>query len=146
MEDEKENLFFEPHKRGLMKTPLKASTAVNLPLPESQPDFGPLTTPTKPKEIAHGEPWTPTANLKMLISAASPEIRSRDEKRGLFDNRNELPEAKDSLHVGSQRSRWRLGLWGGWKLLGKCRQYKSSPPTDLPASFRAPERFGPHQT
>ncbi|XP_014597353.1 transcription factor E2F8 isoform X1 [Equus caballus] len=98
MEDEKENLFFEPHKRGLMKTPLKASTAVNLPLPESQPDFGPLTTPTKPKEIAHGEPWTPTANLKMLISAASPEIRSRDEKRGLFDNRNELPEAKDSLH------------------------------------------------
>ncbi|XP_004683044.1 PREDICTED: transcription factor E2F8 [Condylura cristata] len=98
MENEKENLFFEPHKRGLMKTPLKESTAANIVLTEIQPDLGPLTTPTKPKEIAQGEPWTPTANLKMLISAVSPEIRSRDQKRGLFDNRNGLPEAKDCLH------------------------------------------------
>ncbi|KAB1272813.1 Transcription factor E2F8, partial [Camelus dromedarius] len=93
-----ENLFFEPHKRGLMKTPLKESTAANRVLAEIQPDFGPLTTPTKPKEISPGEPWTPTANLKMLISAVSPEIRNRDQKRGLFDNRNGLPEAKDCLH------------------------------------------------
>ncbi|XP_010985771.1 transcription factor E2F8 isoform X1 [Camelus dromedarius] len=98
MENEKENLFFEPHKRGLMKTPLKESTAANRVLAEIQPDFGPLTTPTKPKEISPGEPWTPTANLKMLISAVSPEIRNRDQKRGLFDNRNGLPEAKDCLH------------------------------------------------
>ncbi|KAG8524251.1 Transcription factor E2F8 [Galemys pyrenaicus] len=93
-----ENLFFEPHKRGLMKTPLKESSAANIVLAEIQPDLGPLTTPTKPKEIAQGEPWTPTANLKMLISAVSPEIRNRDQKRGLFDNRNGLPEAKDCLH------------------------------------------------
>uniref|UniRef100_A0A8D2CY84 Transcription factor E2F8 n=1 Tax=Sciurus vulgaris TaxID=55149 RepID=A0A8D2CY84_SCIVU len=98
MENEKENLFFEPHKRGLMKTPLKESTKVNIALAEIQPDFGPLTTPTKPKEVSQGEPWTPTANLKMLISAVSPEIRDRDQKRGLFDNRNGLPEAKDCLH------------------------------------------------
>ncbi|XP_045664581.1 transcription factor E2F8 isoform X2 [Ursus americanus] len=98
MENEKENLFFEPHKRGLMKTPLKESTAANILLTEIQPDFGPLTTPTKPKEISQGEPWTPTANLKMLISAVSPEIRNRDQKRGLFDSRNGLPEAKDCLH------------------------------------------------
>ncbi|XP_045379908.1 transcription factor E2F8 isoform X2 [Camelus bactrianus] len=98
MDNEKENLFFEPHKRGLMKTPLKESTAANRVLAEIQPDFGPLTTPTKPKEISPGEPWTPTANLKMLISAVSPEIRNRDQKRGLFDNRNGLPEAKDCLH------------------------------------------------
>ncbi|XP_072825766.1 transcription factor E2F8 isoform X2 [Vicugna pacos] len=98
MENEKENLFFEPHKRGLMKTPLKESTAANRVLADIQPDFGPLTTPTKPKEISPGEPWTPTANLKMLISAVSPEIRNRDQKRGLFDNRNGLPEAKDCLH------------------------------------------------
>ncbi|KAM4846045.1 transcription factor E2F8 isoform 2-T4 [Thomomys bottae] len=98
MENEKENLFFEPHKRGLMKTPLKESTKANIALPEIQPDFGPLTTPTKPKEASQGEPWTPTANLKMLISAVSPEIRSRDQKRGLFDNRSGLPEAKDCLH------------------------------------------------
>ncbi|XP_046928283.1 transcription factor E2F8 [Lynx rufus] len=98
MENEKENLFFEPHKRGLMKTPLKESTAANIVLTEIQPDFGPLTTPTKPKELSQGEPWTPTANLKMLISAVSPEIRNRDQKRGLFDSRNGLPEAKDCLH------------------------------------------------
>ncbi|XP_033718522.1 transcription factor E2F8 isoform X2 [Tursiops truncatus] len=98
MENEKENLFFEPHKRGLVKTPLKESTAANIVLAEIQPDFGPLTTPTKPKEISQGEPWTPTANLKMLISAVSPEIRYRDQKRGLFDNGNGLPEARDCLH------------------------------------------------
>ncbi|XP_068412534.1 transcription factor E2F8 isoform X2 [Eschrichtius robustus] len=98
MENEKENLFFEPHKRGLVKTPLKESTAANIVLAEIQPDFGPLTTPTKPKEISQGEPWTPTANLKMLISAVSPEIRYRDQKRGLSDNGNGLPEARDCLH------------------------------------------------
>ncbi|XP_012509709.1 PREDICTED: transcription factor E2F8 [Propithecus coquereli] len=98
MENEKENLFFEPHIRGLMKTPLKECTTANIVLAEIQPDFGPLTTPTKPKEVSQGEPWTPTANLKMLISAVSPEIRNRDQKRGLFDNRSGLPEAKDCLH------------------------------------------------
>uniref|UniRef100_A0A2K5KRJ7 Transcription factor E2F8 n=1 Tax=Cercocebus atys TaxID=9531 RepID=A0A2K5KRJ7_CERAT len=97
MENEKENLFCEPHKRGLMKTPLKESTTANIVLTEIQPDFGPLTTPTKPKEGSQGEPWTPTANLKMLISAVSPEIRNRDQKRGLFDNRSGLPEAKDYI-------------------------------------------------
>ncbi|ELK37580.1 Transcription factor E2F8 [Myotis davidii] len=93
-----ENLFFEPHKRGQMKTPLKESTAANIVLAEIQPDFGPLTTPTKPKETSQGEPWTPTANLKMLISAVSPEIRNRDQKRGLVSNRNGLPKPKDCLH------------------------------------------------
>ncbi|XP_006892078.1 PREDICTED: transcription factor E2F8 [Elephantulus edwardii] len=98
MEDEKENLFFEPHKKVLLKTPLEESTTPNIGLVEIQPNFGPLTTPTKAKEISEGEPWTPTANLKMLISAVSPEIRSRDQKRGLFDNRSGLPEVKDCLH------------------------------------------------
>ncbi|XP_037006474.2 transcription factor E2F8 [Artibeus jamaicensis] len=98
MENEKENLFSEPHKRGQMKTPLKESTAANAVLSETQSDFGPLTTPTKPQETSQGEPWTPTANLKMLISAVSPEIRNRDQKRGLFDNRNGLPEPRDCLH------------------------------------------------
>ncbi|XP_048400987.1 transcription factor E2F8 isoform X2 [Stegostoma tigrinum] len=40
-----------------------------------------MTTPTKLQESPVGEPWTPTANLKMLISAASPEIRSREKKK-----------------------------------------------------------------
>ncbi|XP_016831002.1 transcription factor E2F8 isoform X2 [Cricetulus griseus] len=97
MENQKENLFSEPHKRGLMKSPLQESSKANVVLAEIQPDLGPLTTPTKPKEVCQGEPWTPTANLKMLISAVSPEIRSRDQKRGLSDNRG-LPEARDCLH------------------------------------------------
>nr|XP_048286121.1 transcription factor E2F8 [Myodes glareolus]XP_048286122.1 transcription factor E2F8 [Myodes glareolus]XP_048286123.1 transcription factor E2F8 [Myodes glareolus] len=97
MENQKENLFSEPHKRGLMKSPLQESSKANIVLAEIQPDLGPLTTPTKPKEVCQGEPWTPTANLKMLISAVSPEIRSRDQKRGLSDNRG-LPEARDCLH------------------------------------------------
>ncbi|XP_068947379.1 transcription factor E2F8 isoform X1 [Petaurus breviceps papuanus] len=98
MENEKENHFFEPHKRILIKTPQKESATPNSVLAEIQPNFGPLTTPTKPKEISPGEPWTPTANLKMLISAASPEIRNRDQKRGLSDNRSGILEAKDCLH------------------------------------------------
>ncbi|ERE77361.1 transcription factor E2F8 [Cricetulus griseus] len=80
-----------------MKSPLQESSKANVVLAEIQPDLGPLTTPTKPKEVCQGEPWTPTANLKMLISAVSPEIRSRDQKRGLSDNRG-LPEARDCLH------------------------------------------------
>eukprot|EP00073_Rattus_norvegicus_P019654 XP_006229325.1 PREDICTED: transcription factor E2F8 isoform X1 [Rattus norvegicus] len=98
MENQKENLFSEPHKRGLVKSPLQESSKANVVLAEIQPDLGPLTTPTKPKEVSQGEPWTPTANLKMLISAVSPEIRSRDQKRGLSDNRSGLPEARDCLH------------------------------------------------
>ncbi|KAM3919711.1 transcription factor E2F8 [Leptodactylus fuscus] len=38
-----------------------------------------LQTPTKPCEN-NSDPWTPTANLKMLISAASPEIRNRERE------------------------------------------------------------------
>ncbi|XP_027708399.1 transcription factor E2F8 isoform X2 [Vombatus ursinus] len=98
MENEKENHFFEPQRRILIKTPQKESATPNSVLAEIQPNFGPLTTPTKPKEISPGEPWTPTANLKMLISAASPEIRNRDQKRGLSDNRSGILEAKDCLH------------------------------------------------
>ncbi|XP_074086461.1 transcription factor E2F8 isoform X2 [Macrotis lagotis] len=98
MENDKENHFFEPHKRILIKTPQKESTTPNSVLAEIQSNLGPLTTPTKPKEIPPGEPWTPTANLKMLISAASPEIRNRDQKRGLSDNRSGILEAKDCLH------------------------------------------------
>lgn len=54
--------------------------------------MGPFTTPKKGREVASVDPWTPTSNLKMLISAASPEIRNRekelcvdhDERDGLY--------------------------------------------------------------
>lgn len=47
--------------------------------------MGPLTTPKKGREVGSVDPWTPTSNLKMLISAASPEIRNR-EKELCMDN------------------------------------------------------------
>ncbi|XP_023155735.2 transcription factor E2F8 isoform X2 [Amphiprion ocellaris] len=52
---------------------------------ESRLTMGPLTTPKKGREVGSVDPWTPTSNLKMLISAASPEIRNR-EKELCMDN------------------------------------------------------------
>lgn len=42
--------------------------------------MGPLTTPKKGPEVGSVDPWTPTSNLKMLISAASPDIRNREKE------------------------------------------------------------------
>lgn len=42
--------------------------------------MGPFTTPKKRAEAGSVDPWTPTSNLKMLISAASPEIRNREKE------------------------------------------------------------------
>ncbi|CAI9563871.1 unnamed protein product [Staurois parvus] len=41
-------------------------------------------TPVKAADRPLADPWTPTANLKMLISVASPEIRDREKKKELF--------------------------------------------------------------
>uniref|UniRef100_A0A663MFT3 Transcription factor E2F8 n=1 Tax=Athene cunicularia TaxID=194338 RepID=A0A663MFT3_ATHCN len=62
-------------------------------LTEIQPDCQPLTTPPKPKEVIPADPWTPTSNLKILISAASPEIRNR-EQRKLSNSTSEVLQAK----------------------------------------------------
>ncbi|XP_062326671.1 transcription factor E2F8 isoform X2 [Osmerus eperlanus] len=83
--DSKSKVFIEPH--ALMKTPRKIST-------EYQGNMGSLTTPTKGREAGLGEPWTPTSNLKMLISAASPEIRNR-EKELCVDN----PEGEETMEL-----------------------------------------------
>lgn len=48
---------------------------------EAQKNMGPLSTPTKGADAPLVEPWTPTSNLKMLISAASPEIRNREKEK-----------------------------------------------------------------
>ncbi|NWY48632.1 E2F8 factor, partial [Sylvia atricapilla] len=72
-----------------LKTPLKQAATSQLVLTERQPDCPPLTTPPKPKETPPADPWTPTSNLKMLISAASPEIRSREQRRQLSDSSSE---------------------------------------------------------
>lgn len=54
-------------------------------LTKNHPTMGPLTTPKKGREAGSVDPWTPTSNLKMLISAASPDIRNR-EKELCMDN------------------------------------------------------------
>ncbi|KFV65059.1 Transcription factor E2F8, partial [Dryobates pubescens] len=79
------------------KTPLKQAATSHSVLTEIQPDCQPLTTPTKPKEGLPADPWTPTSNLKMLISAASPEIRSREQRRELSINTSEVLHAKHCL-------------------------------------------------
>nr|XP_034973122.1 transcription factor E2F8 isoform X2 [Zootoca vivipara] len=90
--EDKENWSFEPHESTL-KTPLKQGATSNWLLAEKPPPAsGHLTTPPKPNEISPGDPWTPTANLKMLISAASPEIRNREQEKRLSDSRSEIPE------------------------------------------------------
>ncbi|NXN49360.1 E2F8 factor, partial [Rynchops niger] len=80
--------------RSVLKTPLKQAATSHSVLTELQPDCQPLTTPPKPKEILPADPWTPTSNLKMLISAASPEIRSREQRRELSNNPSEVLQAK----------------------------------------------------
>ena len=59
-------------------------------------NMGPLTTPTKRRDVRSVDPWTPTSNLKMLISAASPDIRNR-EKELCLDQEGE--EALDPTQV-----------------------------------------------
>ncbi|KAM6942574.1 transcription factor E2F8 [Xenentodon cancila] len=57
--------------------------------------MGPLTTPKKGGKVV--DPWTPTSNLKMLISAASPEIRNREKELCMdSDERDGLEPTQDS--------------------------------------------------
>uniref|UniRef100_A0A8C8SGY4 Transcription factor E2F7 n=1 Tax=Pelusios castaneus TaxID=367368 RepID=A0A8C8SGY4_9SAUR len=65
------------------KTPMK-----NEPIDLSKqkgctPERNPIT-PVKLADRPLADPWTPTANLKMLISAASPDMRDREKKKELF--------------------------------------------------------------
>ncbi|XP_013908147.1 PREDICTED: transcription factor E2F8 [Thamnophis sirtalis] len=76
-----------------VKTPLKQTVTSNWLLAEIQPTASDhLTTPPKPNESTSCDPWTPTANLKMLISAASPEIRNREQGKKWSDNKSESLE------------------------------------------------------
>ncbi|KAG8125896.1 hypothetical protein E2320_021060, partial [Naja naja] len=76
-----------------VKTPLKQTVTPNWLLTEIQPAVSDhLTTPPKSNESTSGDPWTPTANLKMLISAASPEIRNREQEKKWSDNKSESLE------------------------------------------------------
>ncbi|KAJ8381411.1 hypothetical protein SKAU_G00021890, partial [Synaphobranchus kaupii] len=79
--DQKENIFTErrkvtPHKCDPSSAALGSRKGLT-PEPIN-------VTPIKPLDRAHPEPWTPTTNLKVLISAISPDIRDREMKKILF--------------------------------------------------------------
>ncbi|XP_074126936.1 transcription factor E2F7 [Sminthopsis crassicaudata] len=95
---QKENIFVD-RSRMAPKTPMK-----NEPIDLSKqktytPERNPIT-PVKLADRPQAEPWTPTANLKMLISAASPDMRDREKKKELFrpiENKNDV--FSDSLQL-----------------------------------------------
>uniref|UniRef100_A0A2I3GIB7 Transcription factor E2F7 n=1 Tax=Nomascus leucogenys TaxID=61853 RepID=A0A2I3GIB7_NOMLE len=79
---QKENIFVD-RSRMAPKTPIKNEPIDLSKQKKFTPERNPIT-PVKLVDRQQAEPWTPTANLKMLISAASPDIRDREKKKGLF--------------------------------------------------------------
>ncbi|KAJ7405729.1 Transcription factor E2F7 [Willisornis vidua] len=93
---QKENIF--DRSRMAPKTPIK-----NEPIDLSKqkgctPERNPIT-PVKIIDKPQADPWTPTANLKMLVSAASPDMRDREKKKELFRpiENSEQSDTPDSL-------------------------------------------------
>ncbi|CAL1604644.1 unnamed protein product [Knipowitschia caucasica] len=75
--------------------------------------MGPLTTPEKGVEGHCVDPWTPTSNLKILISAASPDIRNREIERSLEEAevycREDAEEPEEAERMTSRKDK-SLGL------------------------------------
>ncbi|XP_030582358.1 transcription factor E2F8 isoform X2 [Archocentrus centrarchus] len=67
--------------------------------------MGPLTTPKKRREVGSVDPWTPTSNLKMLISAASPEIRNREKKLCMDNDGRDGLESSQEPENGEESER-----------------------------------------
>uniref|UniRef100_A0A8C0AQ18 Transcription factor E2F7 n=1 Tax=Buteo japonicus TaxID=224669 RepID=A0A8C0AQ18_9AVES len=91
-----ENIF--DRSRMAPKTPIK-NEPVDLSKQKScTPERNPIT-PVKLMDRPQPDPWTPTANLKMLVSAASPDMRDREKKKELFRpiENSEQSDTPDSL-------------------------------------------------
>lgn len=76
--------------------------------------MGPLTTPKKGVEGHCVDPWTPTSNLKILISAASPDIRNREKELTLEEaaeeySKQDAEEAEEGERMTSRKDK-SLGL------------------------------------
>uniref|UniRef100_A0A8C5SA05 Transcription factor E2F7 n=1 Tax=Laticauda laticaudata TaxID=8630 RepID=A0A8C5SA05_LATLA len=95
---QKENIFDRP--RMTPKTPMKNEPIDLSKQKNCTPERSPIT-PVKLTDRPLADPWTPTANLKMLISAASPDMRDREKKKELF-RPIENNEFSDALPDSSQ--------------------------------------------
>ncbi|XP_062239265.1 transcription factor E2F7 [Platichthys flesus] len=95
--EQKENICTERRRCSPLKSP--ESTVPPLPTHRKGPAAD-LAHVTPIKHAALAEPWSPTANLKMLISAASPDIRDREMRKVLFrpiENEKEKPASPDTV-------------------------------------------------
>uniref|UniRef100_A0A3B3U1H4 Transcription factor E2F7 n=1 Tax=Poecilia latipinna TaxID=48699 RepID=A0A3B3U1H4_9TELE len=92
---EKENVCLERRRSTPLK-PSESSVPVFLVSRKASTSDLAHITPIKCGSLA--EPWSPTANLKVLISAASPDIRDREMKKVLF---RPMENDKDQV-VGSE--------------------------------------------
>ncbi|KFP22104.1 Transcription factor E2F7, partial [Egretta garzetta] len=91
-----ENIF--DRSRMAPKTPIKNEPVDLSKQKGCTPERNPIT-PVKLLDRPQPDPWTPTANLKMLISAASPDMRDREKKKELFRpiENSEQSDTPDSL-------------------------------------------------
>uniref|UniRef100_H3CHR7 Transcription factor E2F7 n=1 Tax=Tetraodon nigroviridis TaxID=99883 RepID=H3CHR7_TETNG len=96
--EHKENICRERRR----STPMKSEAAAMLANRRGAAPDADHATPVKHQPLP--EPWTPTANLKMLISVASPDIREREMKKVLFalaDNDADKDKSADAAAEGS---------------------------------------------
>ncbi|NXI64568.1 E2F7 factor, partial [Anseranas semipalmata] len=91
-----ENIF--DRSRMAPKTPIKNEPVDLSKQKGCTPERNPIT-PVKLIDRPQSDPWTPTANLKMLVSAASPDMRDREKKKELFRpiENSEQNDISDSL-------------------------------------------------
>ncbi|NXH70475.1 E2F7 factor, partial [Hydrobates tethys] len=91
-----ENIF--DRSRMAPKTPIKNEPVDLSKQKGCTPERNPIT-PVKLVDRPQPDPWTPTANLKMLVSAASPDMRDREKKKELFRpiENSEQSDTPDSL-------------------------------------------------
>ncbi|NXL95078.1 E2F7 factor, partial [Alectura lathami] len=90
-----ENIF--DRCRMAPKTPIKNEPVDLSKQKGCTPERNPIT-PVKLIDRPQPDPWTPTANLKMLVSAASPDMRDREKKKELFrpienSEQNDIPDS-----------------------------------------------------